>query len=78
VPQQAAALPVGAEGDPAKAVAVNVRDAVMRGQALVEERVIRLQQIQHAPILTHHAVEEQLRFPPEGLAQVVVEVRKQP
>ena len=75
--QQAAALPVGAERDAAKAIAVDMGDAVMLGEALVEEGVVRLEQIEHAPVLAKHALDEKLRFLPEGLAQIVVEVREQ-
>ncbi len=48
----------------------------MPGQALVDERVVRIQQIEHAAILAHDAVEQQLGFALERLPQIVVEVRK--
>ena len=40
--------------------AVDVRDAVVLGQPLVDERVIRRQQIEDAAIFVDDAVEEQL------------------
>ena len=48
----------------------------MLGQALVQERVVGVQQIEHAAILADDALEEQLGFPLEGLPQVVVEVKE--
>ena len=48
----------------------------MLGQPLVQERVIGVQQVDHAAILADDALEEQLRLPLEGLAQVVVEVEQ--
>ena len=56
--------------------AVDVRDAVVLGEPLVDERVIRRQQIEHAAIFVDDAVEEQLDFALERLAQVVVEIRE--
>ena len=67
---------VAVELDAAEPAAVDVRDAVVLGQALVDERVVRAQQIEHAAVLAHHAVDEHLRLLPEGLAEVVVEVRE--
>ena len=49
----------------------------MLRQPFVDKRVIRAQQVERAPILTQHAVEKELRFLPEGLTQIVVEIRKQ-
>ena len=46
----------------------------MPRQPLVDERVVRVHQVEHAAILAHDAVEEQLRLALEGLPQVVVEV----
>ena len=50
------------ERDAAEAAAVDVRDAVVLGEALVQERVVRLQQVEHAAVLAQDALEEQLRF----------------
>ena len=46
----------------------------MLRQPLVDERVVGVQQVEHAAILAHDAVEEQLGLALEGLPQVVVEV----
>src|SRR4030095_8518658 len=46
-------------------------------QALVEKRVVRLEESEQAAILAQHAVEEELGLLAEGLPQVVVEVAKQ-
>ena len=47
----------------------------MLRQPFVDERVVRVKQIQDAAVLVHDAVEEQLDLAPERLPQVVVEVR---
>ena len=54
----------------------DVRDAVVLRQPLVDERVVGGQQIEHAAVLAHDALEKQLGLAPERLPQVVVEVRK--
>ena len=54
----------------------SVRNPVMPRQPLVDERVIGVQQIQHAAVFAHDALEEQLRLAAHGLAQVVVEIGK--
>ena len=64
--------------DAAEAAAVDVRDAVVLREPLVEERVVRLQQVEHAAVLAQDALEEQLRLLAERLPQVVVEVGEQP
>ena len=49
-------------------------NAVVLGQPLVHERVVRAQQVEHAAVFADDALEEQLGLAPERLAQVVVEV----
>jgi hypothetical protein len=44
------------------------------GEALVEERVVGAQQVEHVAIVANQAVEQQLGLAAERLAQVVVEV----
>ena len=46
-------------------------------EALVQERVVRPKQVEHAAILTNHAVDKELRLLPERLTQVVVEIREE-
>ena len=75
MPQQASAGVV-ADGDLPELRAVDVRDAVVPGQALVHERVVGIEQPQHALVLEHDALEEHFRFALHRLAQVVVEVRE--
>ena len=70
-------IAVVAELDAPEVAAVDVRDAVVLGQALVQERVVRLQQVEHAAILAHDALEQEFRLLAEGLPQVVVEVGEQ-
>ena len=71
------ASPSSSNVDAPEAAAVHVGNAVVLGQALVEEGVVGAQQIEHAAVLAHDALEEQLGLLPEGLAQIVVEIREQ-
>ena len=75
--EQAAPHAVVAELDATELAAVDVRDAVVLGQALVQERVVRLQQVEHAAILAQDVLEQEFRLLAEGLPQVVVEVGEQ-
>ena len=56
--------------------AVDVGDAVVPGQTLVHERVVRIQKVQDGAVLAQDAFEQHLRFALKSLAQVVVEIRK--
>ena len=73
-----AADAVVAEFHPAEAAAVDVRDPVVLGQPLVEERVVGPHEIERAPVLPQDAADEQFRLAAHGLPEVVVEVREQP
>ena len=48
----------------------------MPGQPLVDERVVRPQQVEHVVVFRHDAPEQQLGLALEGLPEVVVEVRE--
>ena len=52
-------LPSGSV-DAAEVAAAHVRDAVVLRQPLVEERVVRRQQVEHAAVLAEDAVDEEL------------------
>ena len=54
--------------------AVDIRNAVVPGEPLVDERIVRGQQIEHIAILADDAVEEQFDFTAHGAAQRIVEV----
>ena len=71
------ASPVPGERDPAELAAIDVGNAVVAREPLVDERVVRRQQLQHTAVLPQHALEEELGLLPESLAQPVVEVGKQ-
>ena len=73
VPQDAPPRLVGDRNAPELA-AVDERNLVMLGEALVDERVVGRQQIEHAAVLAHDALEQQLGFARERLPQVVVEL----
>ncbi len=49
----------------------------MFGQQFVYIRIVRGQQIEHAAIFPHDAVEEKFRLPAHGQRKVLVEVGKQ-
>ena len=57
--QQSAPRIVG-DRDPPEPASVHVRHAVVTSEPLVQERVVRSEQIDHAAVLTHDAFEEQL------------------
>ena len=57
--------------------AVDIGDSIMLGEAFIQISVVRLQQIENIPIFAQDAFEEELRFLPEGLPQVIVEIWKQ-
>ncbi len=63
--------------DAAELAAVNAGHSVMRRQALVDERVIGVQQVHYITILAHDALKQQLGLAAEGLAQVLVERGRQ-
>ena len=48
----------------------------MLGQPLVDERVVGVQQIDHAAVFMHDAAEEQLGLLAHRLPQIVVEIRE--
>ena len=56
--------------------ALDVGNAVVPREPLVDERVVGAQQVEHVAVLAHDAVEEQLGFPAKRLPQVVVEIGK--
>ena len=74
--QQAAPIRIGHRHAP-EARAVDAGDAVVAREPLVDERVVGIEQIEREPVLADDAREEQLGFPAERLAHVVVEVREQ-
>ena len=48
----------------------------MPGEPLVQERVVRAEQVDDAAVLADHAVDEELGLLTQCLPQVVVEIRK--
>ena len=58
----------------AELAAIDVRNSVVLGQALIDEGVIGVQQIEHAVVFAHDAAEEHLGLALESLPQVVVEI----
>src|SRR5439155_1772035 len=75
--EQTAPLIVLAQRDTAKAAAVHVGNSVMLRQSFIQERVVRLQEIEHTAVVAEDGLQKQLRFLAEGLPQIVIEVRKE-
>ena len=59
--------------DAAEVGAEHTRNPVVIGQPLVEERVVRRQQVEHAAIVSEHALQEELGFTMEVGNQTEVE-----
>ena len=72
--QTAPVVQLRPERHAAEVRSVNIGDAVVPGEPLVDERVVGGQQIDDVAILPHDAFEEQLRLAPEPLPQLVVPV----
>ena len=62
VAEQTTACAVGGQGDSTEVAAAHVRDPIVPGQPLVQERVIGVEQIEHAALLPEDAVDEELRL----------------
>ena len=67
--EQTAARMIGVERHPPEAVSVDAANAVVPRQPFVDERVVRAQQLEEAPVLADGALDEQLGLAPERLAQ---------
>ena len=76
VGQDAASRGAG-QGDPAEPVADDARDAVVPGQPLVDEGVIGVEELEHAPVLAEDRLAEPLGLLEHGLAERLVEVGEQ-
>lgn len=74
--QQAATFPSGFQFHLAKAIPIDVRDAVVRGEAFVEPGAVCAPQFKHAAVVLHNVFKEQARFHAQRFAQVVIEVGK--
>ncbi len=72
--QAAAHVEVGSQCDAAEVAAVDIGDSVVFGEALVDESIVSVQQVDQATVFVDDAGEEQQRFFLEGVAQVVVEI----
>ena len=75
--EQPAAPAVRPKLDAAEVAALNVRDPVVLGEPLVDERVLGRQELEHAAAAAKHAVDEQLRLALERRAQRDVVVGKE-
>ncbi len=71
--EQSAARTVVRQLDTAEVAAAYAVDPVVAREALVQERVARIEQLEHAAILTQHVLEQELRLAAKSRAQVGVE-----
>ncbi len=60
--------------DFAKMTAPNVRDAIVSGQAFVDEGVVRCEQFLHRAVLEDDGLEQQLGFTAHGHTQTSIEI----
>src|SRR5439155_5684854 len=60
----------------AELITVNALDPIVLGQALIEESVVRTQQVDDAVILPQLTFDQEFGFLRKGLAQILVEIRK--
>ena len=74
--EQTASQGGAVESNPAEVTAVNVRNAVVLGQSLIQISVVGLQEIDDTAVFAHHFVEQELCLLPERLTQIVVKVRE--
>ena len=61
LPEQAAARAVRSSGDAAEVAAMNIRDAVVPREPLVDERVVGVEQVDDAAVFADDAVERASR-----------------
>src|SRR6187399_2274579 len=66
---------IRAQADAAEPAAVDVMNPVVLGEPFVDERVVGVQQVEHAAILLDDRVEQELDLAAKRDAQVVVEIR---
>src|SRR5690606_28632978 len=62
--------------DAAEVRAFDTLDTVVPRDPIVQERVVGIEQLESAPILSNDTAEEQLRLPPQALTQRIVEIRE--
>src|SRR6185369_13959433 len=74
--QQTAAHTVFRQRHPPESFAKHAWNSVVPGETFVQERVVGIQQIEHAAIFAEDAFKKQRRLAFEGLAQIVVKVKK--
>ena len=71
--QQPATRAVRRQRDAPEVAALDVRDVVVQRHTLVEERVVCREDLNHAAVLTHDAINEEFRFTQHALPQRLVE-----
>ena len=74
---QHAATRIARDGHSTEIRTVHVRNTVVLCQPFIQERIVRVEQIEHRPVVPQDALEQQFRFPLQRLTQVVVEIGKE-
>ena len=62
--------------DPSESFAINLVNTVVASQALINERVLRREQLKKTPICLQLALEKQYRLPFHVDSQVLIEIKK--
>src|SRR5207302_788778 len=75
LPQQPSSILIRQRHAPEVAPA-NIWNSVVPGQTLIDEGIVRAEQVQHTVILAQAAFKEQLCLPLERFAQIVIEIGK--
>jgi hypothetical protein len=73
--EQAAAVGVRIANAPEMG-AIDARNSIMPGESLVDERVVRSQELHHAPVFADNMLNEKLCFPLHRVAEILVELWK--
>ena len=64
------------KSDAAEPAPVDVGNTVVPGQTLINERIVRFEEIHDAAVFANNTFEEQFRLAAESLTQVVIEIRR--
>src|SRR5688572_1414825 len=72
--EQPAPRAIGWQLHAAEIAAMDTRDAVVTREALIDEGVVGIEQVEDAAVLVHDGIKQHLGFAAERLPQAVVEV----
>src|SRR4029453_7103226 len=67
---------IALKSDATEPASVHVGDTVVPGQPLIDECVIRFEEVHDAAVFANNTFQEQFRLAAERLTQVVIELRR--